>query len=237
MDPTGLLDAVLAVAVYPGAVFLAVAALLHRRLAGRGTPSGTPRGPLPSASILPVLAATVATAMLPLVDQPALRLPPTGGVAANVVVAAVLLAVAVDLGAESRRVRALAAAAAIPILALASAGSTVSVVAIANSPGAPALAARISAAVLLLLAASVSGAGRAAAAVSAALALAAAALVLPAALHDAPPIACAAASLGVVALSGAAARLRDRWGVAVLTAAGVIGALGGAALALLSSRA
>jgi hypothetical protein len=236
MDPTGLLDAVLAVAVYPGAAFLVVAALLHRRLAGRSAGSGAPRGPVPSASMLPVLAATVATAMLPLVGQPALRLPPTAGVAGNVVVIAVLMAVAVDLGAASRRVSALAAAAGVPVLALASAGSTVSVVAIADAQGVAALAARITAATLLMLAASANAAGRAASVVSAALALAAAALLIPAALHDAPPIACAGASLGVVALSGVLGRLRHRWRVAILTAAGVVGALGGTALALLSSR-
>jgi hypothetical protein len=237
MDPTGLLDAVLAVAVYPGAAFLAVAALLHRRLAGRAAGSGAPRGPLPSASILPVLAATVATSMLPLVGQPALRLPPSAGVAGNLIVVAVLLAVAVDLGAASQRVSGLAAAAALPVLALASAGSTVSVSAIADAQGAAALAARITAAALLMLAASAGAAGRAASAVSAALGLAAAALVLPAALHDAAPIACAGASLGVVALSGALGRLRHRWRVPALAAAGVVGAVGGTAVALLSGRA
>jgi hypothetical protein len=237
MDPTGLLDAVLAVAVYPGAAFLALAALVHGRLAGRSVASGVPRGPVPSTSMLPVLAAIVATAMLPLVGAPALRLPPSAGVTGNVVAVAVLLAVAVDLGAASRRVSALAAAAALPILALASAGNTVSVVAIASAQGGTSLAARITAASLLVLAASASAGGRAAAAVSAALALAAAALVIPAALHDAPPIACAGASLGVVALSGALGRLRHRWRVGVLTAAGVAGAMGGTALALLSSRA
>lgn len=235
MDPTGLLDAVLAVAVYPGAAFLVLAALLHARLAGRAAPV-TPRGPVPAASILPVLAATVATAMLPMVGAPALRLPPTTGVAGNVVVIAVLLAVAVDLGATSRRVSALAAAAALPVLALASAGSTVSVVAISDAGGSAALAARVVAAVLLVLAASTTAAGRASSVVSAALALAASALVIPAALSGSPPIACAAASLGAVAFSGILGRLRHRWRVEVLAAAGVAGALAGTALALLSSR-
>ncbi len=192
---------------------------------------------MPAASILPVLAATVATAMLPFVGAPALRLPPGGGVAGNVVVVVVLLAIAVDLGAASRRVSSLAAAGTLPVLALAAAGSTASVVAITSAGGTPALAARAAAAALLVLAASATAAGRATSAVSAALALAAAALVLPAALHDAPPIVCAAASLGVVALSGALARLRHRWRFEVLATLGVAGALGGTALALLSSRA
>jgi hypothetical protein len=235
MDPTGLLDAVLAVAIYPGAAFLVLAALLHGRLAGRAA-SVAPRGPVPAASMLPVLAATVATAMLPMVGAPALRLPPTTGVTGNVVVVAVLLAVAVDLGAASRRVSALSAAAAVPVLALASAGGTVSVVAIGDAGGGAALAARIVAAVLLVLAASTTAAGRASSVVSAALALAASALVIPAALHDGPPAACAAASLGVVAVSGVLGRLRHRWRVEVLTAVGLAGTLAGTALALLSSR-
>lgn len=236
MDPTGLLEAVLAVAVYPGAAFLAVAALLHGRLAGRSGPAA-PRVPVPAASMLPVLAATVATAMLPLVGAPTPRLPPTGGVAGNVVVVAVLLAVAIDLGTGSRRVAALAAAAALPVLALAAAGNTVSVLAISSATGGFALAARIAAAVLLVLAASATATGRVGSAVSGALALAGGALVLPLALHTAPPVACAVAALGVVAVSGALARLRHRWGLSVLATAGVVGAVGGTALALLSSRA
>ena len=148
----------------------------------------------------------------------------------------VLLAVAVDLGGGSRWVSALAAAAAVPVLALAAAGSTVSVVAISTAGGAAALAARVLAAALLVLAASVASAGRAASAVSTALALAGAALVIPWALRDAPPITCAVASLGVVAVSGVLARLRDRWTVTALAAAGLVGAVAGTAMALLSNR-
>ncbi len=236
MDPTGLLDAVLAVAVYPGVAFLVVAALLHGRLAGRRTSTGAP-GPVPAASLLPVLAATVATAMLPMVGAPSLRLPPTTGVAGNVVVVVVLLAIAVDLGGGSRWVSALAACAALPVLALGAAGNTVSVVAISTAGGAAGLAARVVAAALLVLAASVASAGRAASAVSAALALTGAALVVPEALRDAPPITCALASLGVVAVSGVLARGRDRWTSTALSAAGVAGVLAGTALALLSNRA
>jgi hypothetical protein len=236
MDPTGLLDAVLAVAVYPGVAFLAVAALLHGRLAGRRAATSAP-GPVPAASLLPVLAAAVATAMLPMVGAPGLRLPPAAGVAGNVVAITILLAVAVDLGGGSRRVSALAAAAALPVIGLAAAGSTVSVVAISTAGGTAAVAARVVAAILLVLAASLASAGRAATAVSAALALAGAALVIPAALRDAPPIVCALASLGVVASSGVLARWRDRWTVVALSAAGIAGALAGTSLALLSSRA
>jgi hypothetical protein len=235
VDPTGLLDAVLAVAIYPGAAFVALAAVLHRGVAGRPAGLGTP-GPVPAATLLPVLAAVVASAMLPMVGSPALRLPPPAGAAGNVVAVVVLLAVAVDLGAASRVVAALAAAAAVPVLALAAAGSTVSVVAICTAGGTAGVAARATAAATLLLAASSTAGGRAASVVDAALALAAAALVIPAALAAAPPITCGLAALGVVALSGLLARLRDRMAVGVITAAGITGSVGATVLALLSGR-
>lgn len=236
MDATGLLDAVLAVAVYPGVAFLTVAALLHGLLAGRGTGGGTP-GPVPAASLLPVLAASVATAMFPMVGSPGLRLPPAGGVAGNAVTIIVLLAIAVELGAGARSVSRLAAAAAVPVLALAAVAGSVSAVAVVTAGGAAALATRILAAALLVLAGSIASAGRAASAVSAALALAGAALVLPVALRDAPPVTCAVASLGVVALSGVLGRWRGRWTLAAVTVVGAAGAVGGTALALLSARA
>lgn len=213
MDPTGLLDAVLAVAVYPGVAYVAVAAWLHGRIAGHRTAVGVSGG-IPAASLLPVLAAGVAAAMLPMVGAPGLRLPPVGGVAGNVVVLIVLLAVAVDLGAASRSVARLAAAAAVTVIALAAAGGTVGVLAISTAAGTPALAARVVAGVLLVLAGSMASAGRAAAAVSAALALSGAALVIPSALRDAPPFVCAIASLGAVLVSGLLGRWRDRWGCA-----------------------
>ena len=168
---------------------------------------------MPAASLLPVLAASVATAMLP--DgglPPALRLPPAGGVAGNVVVVVVLLAVAVDLGGgvalgvgARRRGRPARDRAG----RRAEHGQRGGGRHRRRRP--PALAARVVAAALLVLAGSVASAGRAASAVSAALALGGAALVIPAALRDAPPIICAVASLGVVAVSGVLARWRGRW--------------------------
>jgi hypothetical protein len=235
MDPTGLLDAVLAVAIYPGAAFLALATLLHGRLARRPTALG-PHSAIPAASLLPVLAATVATAMLPMVGSPALRLPPLTGVAGNLVAVVVLLAVAVDLGAASRRVSLLAAAAAAPVLALAAAGTTVSVVAISAAGGATGIGARSIAAAILILAASATRGGRAASVVAAALALAAASLTMPAALRDAPPVACALASIGVVALSGVLARFRGGAPAAALAVAATAAAVTGTTLALLSGR-
>lgn len=237
MDPTGLLDAVLAVSIYPGAAFIALAALLHRRVAGRRGTVLTAPGAVPVATLLPTLAATVAAAMLPLPGSPALRLPPPAGATGNVIAVAVLLAVAVDLGSMSRRAALLATAAAVPVLALAAAGSTLSVAAIAVAGGTPATAARSVSAALLVLAGATTGGSRAASVVMSVLGVAAAALALPAALADAPPVLGALAALGVVALSGVLARIRDRWGVRVLTVAGAAGAVGGTVLALLSARA
>ena len=235
MDPTGLLDAVLAVAVYPGAAFLALATLLHVRLAGRPAGRGTP-GAVPAARLLPVIAATVAVAMLPLGGSPALRLPPQSGVGSNAVAVAVLLAVAVDRAGASRRASLLAAAAACPVFALAAAGSTVSAVAISTAGGAAGVAARSLAAAILVLAASATAAGRTASVAAAALALSAAALTVPAALPDAPPIASALASVAVVAVSGLVARLRRGAEWTPLAAVAGAAAVAGTALALLSGR-
>jgi hypothetical protein len=235
VDPTGLLDAVLAVAVYPGAAFLALATLLHVRVAGRPAGHGTPGG-VPAARLLPVIAATVAVTMLPLAGSPALRLPPLTGVGSNVVAVAVLLAVAVDRAGGSRRASLLAIAAACPVFGLAAAGSTVSAVAISTAAGVAGIAARFLAAAILVLAASATAAGRTASVAAAALALTAAALTVPAALPDAPPIASVPACVTVVAFSGLLARLRRGAEWSPLTAVAGAAAVAGTALALLSSR-
>lgn len=234
MDPTGLLDAVLAVAAYPGAAFLALAAVGHRWLGGQGL---APRpGRIPAAGLVPALSAVVATAMLPLPGSPALRLPPPNGAAGNAVAIIVLFAVAVDLGAGSRRAAMLAGAAAVPVLGLAASVETLSVLSISTA-GAPGdLVARCLAAAILLLASTLTAGGRAASVVAASLALAGGSLVIPAALPGAPAAASAAACLGAVALSGVLARLRDRWTVAALTAAGGVASLAGTALALLAAH-
>lgn len=234
MDPTALLAAVLATAIYPGAAFLGIAALLHRRLAGN--PAGLrPPGPLAPRSLLPVVAAIVATAMLPLPGSPALHLPPPSGVAGNTVAVVVLLGIAVDLGAGSRRVSLLAALAALPLLALAADEGTLSLAALTGATGGLGTAARILAAAVLVLAAASTAGGRAASAVAAALGLAAAALVLPAVLGTAPPLLGAAAALGVVALAALLGRLRARWRPP-LTGVGLAMSLAGVVAALLSDR-
>lgn len=235
MDPTGLLDAVLAVAVYPGALLVAAAALAWTRVAGQAAGPRAPGVP-PATRLVPVLSAVIGAAMLPLVGSPALRLPPPSGAPLNVVAVFVLLAVATDLGAGRRAAAALAAAASLPVLALASELGTLNLVAISVAGGPAALAARVLAAALLLLASSLVGGGRSAAVVAAALALAGASLVLPAALSVEPPVVCGLACVGMVVVSGLLARLRDSWPRPLLTIAGAAACAAGVTLALLAAR-
>jgi hypothetical protein len=235
MDPTGLLDAVLAVAVYPGAFFVALAAVVRRRLAGQFAGPRSPGVP-PAISLVPALSAVIGAAMLPLVGSPALRLPPPAGAPGNVVAILVLLAVAVDLGAGRGAASALAAGAALPVLGLAASLRTLNVIAITTAGGAEALAARSMAAAVLVMASSLVASGRTAALVAAALALAGASLVIPSAMHGEPPVLCALACLGVVVLSGVLARLRDRWPQLVLAVAGTTASATGTMLALLAAR-
>lgn len=235
MDPTGLLDAVLAVAVYPGAFFLALAAVARRRLAGQVAGPRSPGMP-PAISLVPVLSAVLGTAMLPLVGSPALRLPPPAGAPGNIVAILVLLAVAADLGAGRRAAVALAAASALPVLGLAASLGTLNVIDVATAGGTEALGARALAAAMLVLAASLVEGGRTAAVVAAALALAGASLVIPSALRGQPPVLCALACLGVVVLSGLLARLRDRWPQLLLAVAGTAAGATGTMLALLAAR-
>jgi hypothetical protein len=235
MDPTGLLDAVLAVAVYPGALFLALGSLVRRRVAGEGSGPRSPGVP-PAISLVPVLSAVVGTAMLPLTGSPALRLPPLLGAPGNVVAIIVLLAIAADLGGGSRAAAALAAGAALPILGLAASLGTLNVIAISTAGGTAALTARAVAAAVLVLAASLVAGGRSAAVVAAALALAGGSLVVPSALRADPPVLCGLACLGTVVVSSILARLRDRWPRRLLTAAGTAACVAGTVLALLAAR-
>jgi hypothetical protein len=236
MDPTGLLDAVLAVAVYPGALFLALASLIRRRVAGQGRGPRSPGVP-PAISLVPVLSAVVATAMLPLTGSPALRLPPPLGAPGNVVAIVVLLAIAADLGAGSRAAAALAAGAALPVLGLAASLGTLNVIAITTAGGTAALTARVVAAAVLVVAASLVAGGRSAAVVAASLALAGASLVVPSALRADPPVLCGLACLGTVVVSSILARVRDRWPRRLLAAAGTAACVAGTVLALLAARA
>jgi hypothetical protein len=238
MDPTGLLDAVLAVAVYPGALFLGVAAVLHRAVAGRA-PGRLPGGSLSSTSTMAVVAAIAAVAMLPLTGSPALTLPPPSGAAGNVLAVAMLFAVAVDRGAGGRPAGLLAAVAAAPVLALAAAAGTFSVQSISSESGTLAMTARVLAATSLLLAAAAPPApgGRTSSVVRAGLALGAASLTIPAAAPAAAPVAVALMALGVVVVAALAGRVAAVLRPRVSSAATVAVALAGTVLALLATHA
>jgi hypothetical protein len=95
MDPLGLLLEVVAIAVYPGGLFLLVLAwVLHR--AG-GLPRGTS---LDARGLTAIIAATVAASMAALPGSPAASIPPPGGATPNLVVAMLLLAMAGALAAS-----------------------------------------------------------------------------------------------------------------------------------------
>lgn len=238
MDPTGLLDAVLAVAIFPGAVLVTVAGLLYRLVAGyRDRADLHPAG---AGVVVSCVAAVVGCAMLPLVGSPALRLPAPSGAPGNVVAVALLLAVAVDLGGGSLRASALAAAAAVPIAALAAAGSSLSTTVISSAGGPAATAARALAAGLLVLAGASTTGGRSAPVVGAALALCGSALVVPAALAEPYVVPSAAVCLGFVTAAAALARGRvlERTGLAsrVGAIAALAVAVAATTLALISNR-
>jgi len=86
MDPLGLLLDVVALAVYPGGLFLAAMAWIIHRGAGlaRGEGAGI-RG------LAAIAAAAVAAAMAPLPGTPAASLPPPGGATPNLVAAALAI--------------------------------------------------------------------------------------------------------------------------------------------------
>jgi hypothetical protein len=92
MDLLGLLLEVVALAVYPGGLFLAVMAWITYRVAGlaRGAP-------IDARGIAAIAFAVVAAAVAPLPGTPAASLPPPGGATPNLVAAALLVVVAGSL--------------------------------------------------------------------------------------------------------------------------------------------
>lgn len=92
MDPLGLLLEIVAVAVYPGGLFLAALAWLMRRAGGR---SG---GTAPDVrSLVAIVAATLAASMASIPGDPAASLPPPGGAAPNLAAGLLLIFVAGSL--------------------------------------------------------------------------------------------------------------------------------------------
>lgn len=134
MDPLGVAEAVLAITVYPGGLFLALAVWGPARLAG----ASWRRMPTPR-ELGALVALDLAVAMAPLPASPATSLPPAGGPGPDLVVMAVLVAAAVALTAprpwSARRLA--AGAAIIAALSLAAiAAASLGLVAIAGQPGA-----------------------------------------------------------------------------------------------------
>ena len=94
MDPLGLLLDIVAVAVYPGGLFLAVLAVIVQRA------GGLPRtGGFDARALGAVIAAALAASMASLPGSPAASLPPSGGATPNLAAAILLLFVAASLAA------------------------------------------------------------------------------------------------------------------------------------------
>ena len=138
-----MLEAVLAVAVYPGGAFLALSALLL------GWARGAPRGrPLTLVQAAGLFAACVAAALAPLPGSPAAALPPAPafGAPPNLVAALLLEAAAVALVTGGRWTRQdLVAAVSVlaPAFVLAAATATLSLPLLAMSPGSAAAAGKL----------------------------------------------------------------------------------------------
>jgi hypothetical protein len=92
MDPLGLLLEIVALAIYPGGIFLAAMAWITWR--GAGLPRGDA---LDMRGLAAIGAAIVAAAMAPLPGTPAASLPPPGGATPNLVAAVLLVVVAGSL--------------------------------------------------------------------------------------------------------------------------------------------
>lgn len=150
MDPLGLLLEIVAVAVYPGGLFLGVLVWLMRRIGG--LPGGMR---LDAGGLVAVVAAALAASMASLPGSPAASIPPPGGATPNLVACVLMLVVAGSLAAPQpwsmRRVAALVMAGASLVL-LGLLGSTFSISAIAGSGGGTGEAARILAVATVLVA-------------------------------------------------------------------------------------
>ena len=151
MDPLGVADAVLALALYPGGLLLLALGWGASRVAGfagRWTPNAR------EVAVLVVLDAAVASAPLP--GSLVTSLPPAAGAAPNLVVVAVLVAAAAALAAPERWtprpiLTGLMAVAAVTALAVGAA--SLSLPAIVGQPGIAMQAARAAAAAAMLVAA------------------------------------------------------------------------------------
>ena len=141
MDPLGLLLEVVALAVYPGGLFLGTLAWITWR--GAGLPRG---GPPDARRLAAIAVAIVAAAMAPLPGTPAASLPPPGGATPNLVAAVLLVVVAGSLVAPdpwSRRRRVLVAVGGISIVLLGLVAASFSTSDISGATGATNAVARV----------------------------------------------------------------------------------------------
>jgi hypothetical protein len=150
MDPLGLLLSVVALAAYPGGVFLAAMAWITAR--GAGLQRG---GPLDVRGLAAISMAAVGAAMAPLPGTPAASLPPTGGATPNLVAAMLAIVVAGSLVAPqpwSRRRGVLVGFGGISIVLLGLVAASFSSTDISGASGSTAAAARILAVAGILVA-------------------------------------------------------------------------------------
>ncbi len=149
MDPLGLLLDIVAVAVYPGGLFLVVLAMVVQRA------GGLPRfRELDARALGAVIAATLAASMASLPGSPAASLPPQGGATPNLAAAMLLLFVAASLAAPepwSVRRAVLGGLGGASLVLLGLVAASFSVATIAGVGGGEALTARILAAATALI--------------------------------------------------------------------------------------
>ena len=141
MDPLGLLLEIVALAVYPGGLFLGALAWISRR--GAGLPRG---GPPDARGLAASAAAIVAAAMAPLPGTPAASLPPPGGATPNLIAAVLLVVVAGSLIAPdpwSRRRRVLVALGGISVVLLGLIAASFATTNISGATGATNAVARV----------------------------------------------------------------------------------------------
>ena len=160
MEVTGLLAAALAVAVFPGGLYLASAALASSR--GRAPFRVEALSPPETAGLVAI---TFAAALLPLPGAPSQLIPTTGGAPPNLLALLLLAGVVLGLATAPRwdvwRCAAVMAAA-FPLLALAAEGSTLTATTVAGLQGGHLGTARLLTALALVLAGpAVAGAGAA----------------------------------------------------------------------------
>jgi len=207
MDPLGLLLDIVAVAVYPGGLFLAALAVTLQRTGGLPR-----RRDLDARGFGAVIAATLAASMSALPGSPAASVPPAGGAAPNLVAAILLVFVGASLTAPepwSVRRMVLGGLGGASLILLGLVATSFSVASVAGGAGGAGLTARILAAASTLIALPLvvqphgRGAGAAGRiAVSAATAEVVLSLVIPPSLQwPAGPIA-VGALLGAVAVYG-----------------------------------